>query len=82
MILPLAADCPTGVDLAISVLQVLFCVVLVRSAGGRWWSSLLLCVSTSWAAAVILDRGTCARLVAAPQTSQIDASSWEGRKGG
>jgi hypothetical protein len=34
-ILPLAADCPTGVGLAISVVQVLFCVVMARS--GRWW---------------------------------------------
>lgn len=37
-ILPLAADCPAGVGLAISVVQVRFCVVLARSAGGRWWS--------------------------------------------
>lgn len=35
--------------LAISVAQVLFCVLLARSAGGRWWR--VVCVSTSWAAA-------------------------------
>lgn len=43
-ILPLVGDWQTRVGLAMSVAQVLFCVVLARSAGGRWWSVVCVCV--------------------------------------